>query len=144
MQLGVNQNINYKGVTYHIQTEDGGRNNPVITTLLFKGGTILASRRTSYEDILKSDQLETVVKEIMAEQHKSILKDLKNTRHGKQAGAEPSAGKAAEAKTPAGAAPAAPAEAAPASSANTGGAPKEDKSLDDIILEHLSINKKGS
>lgn len=141
MQLGVNQNINYKGVTYHIQTEDGGRNNPVITTLLFKGGTILASRRTSYEDILKSDQLETVVKEIMAEQHKSILKDLKNARHGKQAGAEPSAGKAAEAKTPAGAAPA---EAAPANSANTGDASKEDKSLDDIILEHLSINKKGS
>ncbi len=78
MQLGVNQNIKFKGEIFHIQTEDGGVNNPVITTLLFKGGSILNSRRTNYEDILKSENLPTVVKELMAEQHKYVLKELRS------------------------------------------------------------------
>ena len=123
MQLGLNQNVKHKGETFHVQTEDGGKNNPVITTLLFKSGTILASRRTSYEDILKSEQLATVVKEIMEEQHKAILKDLVAGRLVKGAG---NGGPMAQKPAPAAAAPAA-----------------EEKSLDDIILERLSIDKKG-
>jgi hypothetical protein len=74
MNLGFNQNINYGGEVYHVQTEDGGTRNPVITTLLFKGGVIIASKRTDYSDIIKSDQLDTVVKEIMRQQH-SEMKD---------------------------------------------------------------------
>lgn len=77
MNLGYNQNVNYNGEVFHIQTEDGGRNNPVITTTLFKGGVILAARRTGYSDIIKSDKLETVVAEIMREQHTSVLNELK-------------------------------------------------------------------
>lgn len=77
MNLGFNQNVNYNGEVYHIQTEDGGKNNPVITTLAFKGGVIIASRRTDYSDIIKSDRLDDVVKGIMREQHTAVLKDLK-------------------------------------------------------------------
>lgn len=77
MNFGYNQNVNHKGETYHVQTEDGGKSNPVITTLLFKDGTILAVKRTSYADIIKSDELNRVVKEIMREQHIAILKDLR-------------------------------------------------------------------
>ncbi len=76
MHLGYNQNVSYKGVVYHIQTEDGGPGNPVITTQLFKGGVILATRRTSYSDIIKSGKLDVVVKEIIREQHSSISKEL--------------------------------------------------------------------
>jgi hypothetical protein len=76
MHLGYNQNVSYKGVVYHIQTEGGGPGNPVVTTQLFKGGVILATRRTSYSDTLKSEKLDVVVKEIMREQHSSISKDL--------------------------------------------------------------------
>ena len=75
---GFNHNIRYKEVLYHIQTEDSGTENPVVTTLLYKGGSILASKRTSYSDIVKSDKMEEVVKEIMREQHKMMLLDLKN------------------------------------------------------------------
>ncbi len=75
---GFNHNIRYKDVLYHIQTEDSGTENPVVTTLLYRGGTILASKRTSYSDIVKSDKMEEVVKEIMKEQHKMMLLDLKN------------------------------------------------------------------
>ncbi|MBI5644067.1 MAG: hypothetical protein HY954_11415 [Deltaproteobacteria bacterium] len=78
MNLGFNQNVNYNGEVYHVQTEDGGIKNPVITTLLFKGGVILASRKTGYADILRSDKLEIVINEVMREQHSSILKDLKS------------------------------------------------------------------
>jgi len=75
---GFNHNIRYRGVLYHIQTEDSGIENPVVTTLLYKGGTILSSKRTSYSDIVNSDKMEEVVREIMKEQHKLMLFDLKN------------------------------------------------------------------
>jgi len=75
---GFNHNVRYKGILYHVQTEDSGIDNPVITTLLYKAGTILSSKRTSYSDILNSDKMEEVVKDIMKEQHKLMLYDLKN------------------------------------------------------------------
>jgi len=76
--VGFNHNFTYKGAVYHIQTEDSGRKSPTIVTLLYQGGTILASRKTSYADIAKVDNLEQVVEELMKEQHKGMLRSLKN------------------------------------------------------------------
>ncbi|MCM2264308.1 MAG: hypothetical protein NDI73_03855 [Desulfuromonadales bacterium] len=78
MVVGFNHNFTYKGAVYHIQTEDSGRKSPTIVTLLYHGGTILASRKTSYADIAKVDNLEQVVEELMKEQHKGMLRSLKN------------------------------------------------------------------
>jgi uncharacterized membrane protein len=78
MVVGFNHNFTYKGVVYHIQTEDSGRNSPTIVTLLYHGGTILASRKTSYADIVRVENLEQVVEELMKEQHKGMLRSLKN------------------------------------------------------------------
>ena len=78
MVVGFNHNFPYKGQIYHIQTEDGGLNSPNIVTLLYHGGTILASRKTSYADITRADNLEQVVEELMKEQHKGMLRSLKN------------------------------------------------------------------
>ena len=78
---GFNHNIRYRGVLYHIQTEDSGIENPVVTTLLYKGGTILSSKRTSYSDIVSSDKMEEVVREIMKEQHKGMIKELLAGKH---------------------------------------------------------------
>lgn len=78
MNFGLNQNISLNGEVYHIQTEDGGMKNPVVTTVLFKDGMILASKKTAYGDILRSDKLDVVVGEIMREQHRLILKQLKS------------------------------------------------------------------
>lgn len=75
---GFNHNVMHNGKMYHIQTEDSGLANPHIITHLFIGGNIIASRKTSYADIVKSDKLEEVVREIMEEQHKGMLRDLKN------------------------------------------------------------------
>jgi hypothetical protein len=75
---GFNHNIKHKGKVYHVQTEDSGVNNPHIITHLFVGGNILASKKTSYADILKTENLPQVVRELMEEQHKEMLRNLIN------------------------------------------------------------------
>ena len=77
MVTGFNHNIGYRGGLFHVQTEDSGRANPHIVTLLYRGGTIIASTKTSYADIIKADQLELVVESIMKEQHKEMMRRLK-------------------------------------------------------------------
>src|SRR6266496_719287 len=78
MVVGFNHNVMYKGEVFHIQTEDSGRANPHIITLLYRGGTILCSAKTSYADIIKADQLELVVESIMKDQHKEMMRRLKS------------------------------------------------------------------
>ena len=75
---GFNHNIKHKGKMYHVQTEDSGRANPHIITHLFVGGNILASKKTSYADILNAENLSEVVRELMEEQHKEMLRNLIN------------------------------------------------------------------
>jgi len=76
MVVGFNHNIKHKGQVYHVQTEDSGVENPHIITHLFVGGNILASRKTSYAAFLSSKDLEKVVRSLMEEQHKEILRKL--------------------------------------------------------------------
>src|SRR6266496_727518 len=78
MVVGFNHNIKHKGKMYHIQTEDSGVNNPHLITHLFVGGNILASKKTSYADILNAENLAEVVRELMEEQHKEMLRNLIN------------------------------------------------------------------
>lgn len=77
MVFGFNHNFRYKGGVYHVQTEDGGEKNPQVVTLLYHGGTILASTKTSYADQLGVDQLEKRVEELMKQQHRDMLRRLK-------------------------------------------------------------------
>jgi hypothetical protein len=78
MVLGFNHNVRYKGEVFHVQTEESGLDNPWIVTLLYKGGSIIASRKTSYADILKMENLEAIVEELMKEQHKEMMRRLKS------------------------------------------------------------------
>src|SRR6185369_17971944 len=77
MVLGFNHNVMYKGEVFHVQTEDSGLANPHIITLLYRGGVILCSKKTSYADILRMENLEVVVEELMKEQHKDMMRRLK-------------------------------------------------------------------
>lgn len=133
MLTGYNTDFKFQGKIYHVQTEDGGAGNPSITSLLYHQGAILASRKTSYADIIKADCLDEVVRELMMEQHKQMIRDL---MQGKLeiTGAAPQA-------SPAPAAPAAPSKQAAAAPKAPPPPPKEEpkeKSLDDIILEFLA------
>lgn len=78
MVLGFNHNVMYKGEVFHVQTEDSGVAAPHIVTLLYRGGVILASKKTSYADILKVENLESVVEELMKDQHKVMMRRLKS------------------------------------------------------------------
>ena len=71
--LGYNHNIRYRGLVFHIQTEDSGVANPHIFTHLFHGGVILTSRKHDYDASFP----ELRVKMLMQEQHKQVLRDLK-------------------------------------------------------------------
>jgi hypothetical protein len=75
---GFNHNIKHKGKVYHVQTEDSGVNNPHIITHLFVGGNILATKKGSYADIVKAENLHDLVREMMEEQHKEMLRNLIN------------------------------------------------------------------
>lgn len=75
---GFNHNIKHKGKVYHVQTEDSGVSNPHIITHLFVGGNILATKKSSYADIVKSENLPELVRDMMEEQHKQMLRNLVN------------------------------------------------------------------
>ena len=78
MAVGFNHNIKHNGKIYHVQTEDSGAQNPHIITHLFVGGNILATKKTSYADIVKAENLQQIVRELMEEQHKAMLRNLVN------------------------------------------------------------------
>jgi len=78
MLPGYNHNVNYKGVVFHIQTEDSGVDNPHVITLLYIKGNIVARKKQSYADIVKHERMDDVVRELMQEMHKTMLRDLKN------------------------------------------------------------------
>ncbi|MBE0426257.1 MAG: hypothetical protein IBX72_06385 [Nitrospirae bacterium] len=76
MLAGYNTNISYKDKIFHIQTEDTGKNSPVIITLLFFKGAIIASKKTSYAHIIEDADCEEKIRNMMKEQHKDMIKGL--------------------------------------------------------------------
>jgi hypothetical protein len=73
---GFNHNITHAGRVFHVQTEDSGINNPNIITHLFVGGNILASKKTSYAELLKAENLQELVRQLMEDQHKQMLRNV--------------------------------------------------------------------
>ena len=69
MLSGFNHNIRFRGKVYHVQTEDGGKGNPMVITHVFHGGGILDSLRQPYDDILGQPNWQTTLKERMKAQH---------------------------------------------------------------------------
>jgi len=84
MITGFNQDVNYKGKVYHVQTEDRGKGNPVIETLIYAGGEILASQKSSYSDIMAEGYDETKVAAMLEAQHRRIVVDIKLGKYAKE------------------------------------------------------------
>ena len=72
MITGFNTDIEHNGVTYHVQTEDKGVDTPLILSLVYDRGTILASKRSPYNDLLQSGFNEQALAERLQKQHKLI------------------------------------------------------------------------
>ncbi|MFO7831611.1 MAG: hypothetical protein R6V18_06455 [Desulfuromonadaceae bacterium] len=75
---GFNHNFSYKGQTYHVQTEDSGVPRAHITTLLYRAGTVIARDISDYSDICTQMDLPLRVEQMMKEQHRAMLKNLKD------------------------------------------------------------------
>jgi len=76
---GFNTDVKYRGVVYHVQTEDKGTANPLIETLIYKGGEILASRRPPYADLVAAGDKPAITK-LMEDQHKGMIMEVKRGR----------------------------------------------------------------
>ena len=71
--LGYNHNVKYRGLIFHVQTEDSGLLSPHLFTHLFYGGVIISTRKLVYD----AGSAEDAIKGLMQSQHKIVLKDLK-------------------------------------------------------------------
>ena len=76
MVPGFNTDFKYRGETYHVQTEDNGVGNPVVVTLLYHKGAILASPRTPYHDLVGKSGFEQELMVLMKSQHKDLMRAL--------------------------------------------------------------------
>jgi hypothetical protein len=76
MLPGFNTNVRHGGVLFHVQTEDSGRAHPHVITHLYHGGTILASEKSGYGELLEAPDLPVRVRELMDSQHHAMLKRL--------------------------------------------------------------------
>jgi hypothetical protein len=77
---GYNTDIEHSGTTYHVQTEDKGRSNPVVESLVYARGEILYSRRTSYRDLVAEQVENDAIATMMDRQHRAIVDAIRRGR----------------------------------------------------------------
>ena len=80
MITGFNTDIEHDGVVYHVQTEDKGLDSPIILSLVYVGGTILASKRSPYEDLIATGFSDEVLAERLKRQHRLICAAINSGR----------------------------------------------------------------
>jgi hypothetical protein len=161
MITGFNANVPHRGRVFHVQTEDSGRSHPHVITHLYYEGTILASARRDYAEIVEATDLVARVRRLMEEQHAAMIERLRRGEFDRAIAArlEAPAGRPAEGPVematppaaepvparpqrqpapapPVAAAPPAPA-APPARRRAFGEGIVSERPLDDVILDYL-------
>lgn len=122
---GLNTNVTHGGTEYHVQTEDLGRGNPYVLTLVFRAGAIIAREKVNYQEALGGAASEGEIKQFMDQQHQRIIQGILASQPQAPAATK-------EAEPP-------PSEAAP--EAPKPSLPPADKSLDHLITEYLRTRK---
>jgi len=77
---GFNTDVEHGGVVYHVQTEDKGLKSPLILSLVYVGGTIIASKRTPYDDLIAAGFDEDKLAERLQRQHRLICAAIHSGR----------------------------------------------------------------
>jgi hypothetical protein len=76
--VGFNNNVRYRGMNFHIQTEDSGIGRPHIITHLFAdGGRVIKTLRVDYSEHVSKPDYRTTVQLMMRDQHKEMAYDLR-------------------------------------------------------------------
>jgi hypothetical protein len=115
---GFNTDIKHNDKVYHIQTEDKGLQNPYIESLIYVGGEILASKKTSYAEQAKTGVDEKWIGSLMEQQHRTMIAAIKRGRFDAPADATKMTGQIPMIKPPL--------------------SPSDDKTLDQVILDYLA------
>ncbi len=92
MLIGFNNDVEYRGKTFHIQTEDHGESDCRIETQLFYAGAILDTVITSYEETIEGyegNEAEERIRAQMKASHRSLFKKLMAGEYDDFAGLEP-------------------------------------------------------
>jgi len=77
---GFNTDVEFNGVVYHVQTEDKGLETPFLLTLLYRGGTILARKTQTYDDLIAKGFDEKELEVRLNRQHGLICAAVKSGR----------------------------------------------------------------
>lgn len=80
MITGFNTDVRHEGRVYHVQTEDRGQDSPVLESLVYIGGTVVASKRTHYADKLSNGATEEMIASLLKRQHQVIIAAIKAGR----------------------------------------------------------------
>lgn len=130
MITGFNTDIRHNDRVYHVQTEDKGTTNPFIESLVYVGGEILASKKTSYAEKLDHGLDAKAIGVLMEQQHKTIIAAIKRGRFDAAEPAPGAAGSVAVAPIPSVETLVARPTVAIAS--------PEERTLDQVIIDYLA------
>jgi hypothetical protein len=134
---GFNTDIKHNEKVYHVQTEDKGMANPYIESLVYVGGEILASKKTSYAEQLKSGVDDKWIGGLMEQQHRTMIAAIKRGRFD-----QPADTTKTSTPTPSRSAPTLTAESAPGvvfdEPAAAAATVSEEKTLDQVIIDYLA------
>ena len=129
MITGFNTDIKHNEKVYHIQTEDKGLQNPYIESLVYVGGEILASKKTSYAEQVKGGVDEKWIGSLMEQQHRTMIAAIKRGRFDSPA--DPTK---VISSRPTMQVPNPPGTASAVAEAETA----EEKTLDQVIIDYLA------
>jgi len=73
---GTSTSILYSGVTFLVQTQDAGPRIRQLETLIYKRGSLVYTRRTSYSDLLEDPNRDDRLKRLIRDQHQAVLDDI--------------------------------------------------------------------
>lgn len=130
MITGFNTDIKHNEKVYHVQTEDKGVGNPYIESLVYVGGEILASKKTSYAEQLKTGVDDKWIGGLMEQQHRTMIAAIKRGRFDSPA--ETTTGSVTRTPTPT------LAQDAPPSAVLDDAPADDDKTLDQVIIDYLA------
>ncbi len=82
MITGFNNDIEYSGSVYHVQTEDKGEASAWIESLIYLGGRILARKRVTYKQLLEKGANRPAIAKLMERQHRLMIRQVRDGRFG--------------------------------------------------------------
>jgi hypothetical protein len=73
---GISTTILYSGISFLVQTQEGGPRAHFVETLIYRRGRLVYSRKSSYTTLLDDPDREDRLKHLIRDQHQAVLDDV--------------------------------------------------------------------